>query len=276
MIVLDSIHCISFPLEKVKKKIRIMLFEVKPKPNFAQERIEFLYEGAKQKRFCDVLFTVGDKSYGAHKVVLSATTEFFESSQNNLNAIFSKYDAEVIDAMIKFCYLGEIYIEQRHKEKLFDLAKRLAVIIPPIYVTVDLSNCLEAFQLTDDPELQKQAMDLILANFEELYKKPNFFDLVDSELIEIIKSDDLIVTSEEDVFRSVELWVNHDKENRKNKLPQLMSGVRLSLIPLEVLVADVTDFFSSCKECKNPVRNAILNVKSPTSQKETARKQKPN
>lgn len=57
-------------------------------------------------------------------------------------------------------------IEEHHREKLLELANRLAVKIPPQYKNVDLSNCLDVYEQTDNPEFKKNAMDLILENFE--------------------------------------------------------------------------------------------------------------
>lgn len=53
-------------------------------------------------------------------------------------------------------------------------------------------------------------------------------------MAEIFKSDELNVASEEDVFKSIKLWINVDHENRKSGLFNLMSSVRLTLIPVQV------------------------------------------
>lgn len=68
----------------------------------------------------------------------------------------------------------------------------------------------------------------------QLYKTQDFLNLPASTVTEILKSDDLIVPSEEVKFNSVKLWINHDEAHRKKDLVQLISSVKLSWLSLEV------------------------------------------
>ncbi|XP_077301761.1 kelch-like protein 35 isoform X2 [Arctopsyche grandis] len=100
-------------------------------------------------------------------------------------------------------------------------------------------------------------MDLTKENFETLHKTQDFLNLPASNVIEILKWDDLFVLSEESVFNAVKLWVNHDDANRKNDLAQLLTSVRLSLLPLEFLVGEVLTLCLSCAECIATIRQVI-------------------
>ncbi|XP_077294027.1 kelch-like protein 25 [Arctopsyche grandis] len=110
---------------------------------------------------------------------------------------------------------------------------------------------------TDGSKLKTRAMDLTLENFETLHKTQAFLNLPTNTVIEILKSDDLIVPSEEDVFNAVKLWVNHDDANRKLELVQLMGSVRLSLLSIKFLVDEVITFCHSCAECLSSIRQVI-------------------
>ncbi|XP_077299923.1 kelch-like protein 23 [Arctopsyche grandis] len=140
-----------------------------------------------------------------------------------------------------------------------ELAKRLKVKIPEQFKTVDLSNCLKVLESTGDSELLKKAMDLTSENFETLHKTQGFLNLPLFNLMEILKSNDLFVHSEESVFNAVKLWVNHDDANRKSDLAQLMRFVRLSLLSMEFIVDDVMTFCHSCAECLTTIRKEIKN-----------------
>ncbi|XP_077298933.1 kelch-like protein diablo isoform X2 [Arctopsyche grandis] len=209
------------------------MFVVKSKSDFAAKRVEYLYDAMLQDKKCDANFTVRDRSFYVHLVVLSACSQFFERNINKLSETFSPFDFEVIEAILKYCYTGEISIHDRHYNKLMELANRLEVKIPPRYETVDLSNCLEVLKSTEDSELKTKAMDLTLENFETLHKTQDFLNLPASNVIEILKSNYMNVPSEESVFNAVKLWVIYDNTNRRKELAQLMRSVRLSLVSME-------------------------------------------
>ncbi|XP_077294952.1 uncharacterized protein LOC143917345 [Arctopsyche grandis] len=123
-----------------------------------------------------------------------------------------------------------VFIEDKHRKKIMDNV-----------------NC----------KLKTRAMDLTLENFETLHKTQVFLNLPTNTVIEILKSDDLIVPSEEDVFNAVKLWVNHNDANRYIELAQLMGSVRLSLLSTKFLVKEVMTFCHSCAECLTSIRQVI-------------------
>ncbi|XP_077294879.1 kelch repeat and BTB domain-containing protein 12-like [Arctopsyche grandis] len=140
--------------------------------------------------------------------------------------------------------------------EFMELANLLEVKIPPRYEPLDLSNCLEVFKLT---EMKKKAM---------LHKTQDFLNLPVSTVIEILKSDDLNVPSEEDVFNSVKLWVNCDEASRKNELAQLMSSVRLTILSIEFLVKEVLHFCDSRLECVTSLIESFIRRETPRRKKE--------
>lgn len=50
----------------------------------------------------------------------------------------------------------------------------------------------------------------------------------------MLKSDDLNVVSEENVFESLMTWVQHDTANREEHLPSLLKLIKLPLLSSEV------------------------------------------
>ncbi|XP_077293954.1 kelch-like protein 41 [Arctopsyche grandis] len=254
------------------------MFRVKRKSDFAAKRVAYLYDAMKQAKFRDTGFDVRDKMFYAHLIVLTACSEFFENKETDVvEDIMSHFDYEVIEAILKYCYTGQITIEDKHSEKIKDLAKRLGVKIPPQFKTVDISNCLKVLKHSGDSELIKKAMDLSLENFGTLYKTGDFLNLPTYTVTEILKSDDLIVPSEEDVFNAVKLWVNRDNANRKIKLAQLMRSVRLSLLSMKFLVDEVMTFCLSCADCMTTIRQAIIDKDDKSSiQRDTPRRKKQN
>ncbi|XP_077289889.1 kelch-like protein 23 [Arctopsyche grandis] len=237
------------------------MFVVKASSDFAAKRVEYLYDAMKQEKKYDTLFIVRGLRFYVHLVVLSACSEFFWTNKDQLEEIFSPFDFDVIDAILKYCYTGEISIADRHYDKLMELANRLEVKIPPRHETVDLSNCLEVLKSTEDSDLKTEAMDLTLGNFETLHKTKDFLNLPLFNVNEILKSNYLNVPSEEDVFNAVKLWVNHDNANRKSDLAQLMRSARLSLLSIEFFIDEILTFCHSCADCMTTLRQAVKDKK---------------
>ncbi|XP_077289487.1 kelch-like protein 28 [Arctopsyche grandis] len=237
------------------------MFVVKASSDFAAKRVEYFYDAMKQEKNYDTLFIVRGLRFYVHLVVLSACSEFFWTNKDQLEEIFSPFDSDVINAILKYCYTGEISIADRHYDKLMELANRLEVKIPPRHETVDLSNCLEVLKSKENSDLKTEAMDLTLGNFETLHKTQDFLNLPVSNVNEILKSDYLNVPSEEDVFNAVKLWVNHDNANRKSDLAQLMRSVRLSLLSMEFFIDEVLTFCHSCADCMTTLRQAVKDKK---------------
>ncbi|XP_077289482.1 kelch-like protein 20 isoform X2 [Arctopsyche grandis] len=233
------------------------MFVVKASSDFAAKRVEYFYDAMKQEKNYDTLFIVRGQRFYVHLVVLSACSEFFWTNKDQLEEIFSPFDFDVIDAILKYCYTGEISIADRHYDKLMELANRLEVKIPPRHETVDLSNCLEVLKSKENSDLKTEAMDFTLGNFETLHKTKDFLNLPLFNVNEILKSNYLNVPSEEDVFNAVKLWVNHDNANRKSDLAQLMRSVRLSLLSMEFFIDEVLTFCHSCADCMTTLRQAV-------------------
>ncbi|XP_077289614.1 kelch-like protein 23 [Arctopsyche grandis] len=235
------------------------MFVMKPKSNYAAKRVAYLYDAMIRDKSHDTEFVVRGRKFYAHLIVLVTCSEFFGTNEDQVEVIFSDYDDEVIEEILKYCYTGEISIDEKHVQKLMDLANRLEVKIPKQFKTVDVSNCLEVLESTADSELLKKAKDLTLENFETLHKTQGFLNLPLFNVMEILKSNDLFVASEKSVFNAVKLWVNHDDANRKSDLAQLMRFVRLSLLPVEFIVNEVLKFCLSCAECYTSIIQEIIN-----------------
>lgn len=67
-----------------------------------------------------------------------------------------------------------------------------------------------------------------------MVKHQEFLGLTDEQLASLLKSDDLNVVTEENVFESLMTWVQHDSANREKHLPTLLKLIKLPLLSSEV------------------------------------------
>ncbi|XP_077294204.1 kelch-like protein 25 [Arctopsyche grandis] len=234
------------------------MIEVKAKPNFATSRVENLFNAMKEQKFGDVCFTVRSRSYCLHMVVLSACSDFFMKNADNLGTIFSNFNDEVIDAILMYCYTGEIKIDNKDYIKFIELAKLLQ-LINAVYTTIDVTTCLEVLRLSNDPVSRETAKNLTIKNFKTLHKTVDFLSLPASVVIEILKSDKLSVSAEE-VFELVKLWVNFDDEHRRNYSRELLGCVNLKSLSMKFLLTEVMDFCYSSGDCIALLKQEIQTI----------------
>lgn len=87
-------------------------------------------------------------------------------------------------------------------------------------------------------------------------KNQEFFQLSSEQLANLLKSDDLNVTSEEEVFYSLMEWVQHDPTNREKDVSDLLSLIRLPLLA-PVFIADHVETLCGSTECQQLVMEAL-------------------
>ncbi|XP_077298457.1 kelch-like protein 25 [Arctopsyche grandis] len=238
-----------------------MSYHIEANAEFVKKRFEKLYTAFNYKeKYTDVEYTVGDRSIFAHKVVLSVCSEIFvKQSVQYVNDIFVGFENVVIDAIFKFCYTGIIDIDMKKYHKFKELATKLQ-ITTIYYKTINKKNCLEVLTLSNDPKSIATAMDLILNHFEKLYITKDFLQLPISQLIEIIKSDYLDVSSEMHVLKSIKLWVEEDSELRKLELPDLLRYVKLTALTMEINLTDVLSSFYSTPEYNKMINDTVASI----------------
>ncbi|XP_077301682.1 kelch-like protein 38 [Arctopsyche grandis] len=135
---------------------------------------------------------------------------------------------------------------------------------------MDLSNPTQATELSNITEmtlsecLEQKAMDFIINNFRILYRMPEFCRLPDYIALKILYSDRLNVSSEEEVFHAVRLWVNFDEENRREKLIYMLRSVRLTLLSIEFFLIEVVPFCDPCYECTDNFFRAVEEIMVPS------------
>ncbi|XP_077285326.1 kelch-like protein 24 [Arctopsyche grandis] len=234
------------------------MIEVKGKRNFATNQLERLYKNLIEQKYTDGIFVARNRSYLVHMVVLTACSDFFMKNEYSLSAIFSEFDDIIIEAILKYCYTGKTTIDVKHYEKFMELVNKLEIkSIAPQYIAIDQTNCLEVLRFSDEPKMIEKAMELTLKHFETLYKTSEFLNLSVLVLADILKSDDLNVSSEEDVFNSVKLWINFEYTTRRNELAKLLGFVKFPSLSMEFIITEAMEFCSSYPECNGILKQAM-------------------
>lgn len=65
----------------------------------------------------------------------------------------------------------------------------------------------------------------------QVCKNQEFYQLSAEQLATLLKSDDLNVPTEQDVFHALMAWVQYDFDGRDKHIPELLGLIRLPLLP---------------------------------------------
>ncbi|XGW15068.1 hypothetical protein V3C99_000949, partial [Haemonchus contortus] len=186
-------------------------------------------------RFRDVTLVAEGIRINAHRVVLAAysdyfkamfTSEMLECRQQEIEMF--DVEAPALDALINFCYEGEIQID--------------GINVPSILHAA----CL----------LQLNEVQDIIATEE-------FLQLPINQLDHLLSSDDLAVPTEEQVFGALLRWVEFDLSARKKFLPKLLEHVRFPLCWPDFLVNTVTKNAlvmrnATCRKLVDQAKDALI------------------
>lgn len=219
-----------------------------------------LYEN---KLLSDIELLVGNERLTAHKFVLYAWSPKFQAMLNaagNVNELkvdIAPENIENFKLMLEYMYTGtsEKKITEKNVMPLLDLCYEYGIgplkeecgdflfnnseEINPVYL-LELSDKYEA------KRLEKKCAEYLAENFEDMIKEPEQEDLLMklkvSTWIELVKSDEVKVTREEDLFNAVLKYADlkgSTSEDSKAILSQLLPHIRFTLCSPKFLVEEV-------------------------------------
>ncbi|CAF1190894.1 unnamed protein product [Adineta steineri] len=228
---------------------------VKTSDKHAKFLLENLNLLRQQKELCDVILILGQNKIPAHRAILSACSPYFkamftgelaESRQTEI--IIHDIDECAMELLIDYCYTSRIVVDEKNVQTLLPAACILQ--IEEVQLTcceflqkqLDPSNCLGIRAFADTHscrELLRIADHYTQQHFIDVKESEEFLFLPINQLIDIISSDELNMTSEEDVFNAVMHWISCDVQQRKHYLPKILEHVRFPLMTARFLVNTV-------------------------------------
>lgn len=206
-------------------------------------------------KLCDVVLEAGGQLFPAHRVVLAGSSPYFQamfsgSMEESRASTITLHNIPplALQILLDYCYTATITVTQDNVQELLPAADILQLTwvrqlcCEYMQHQLDTSNCLGICAFADTyscSELHKAAGNFAQQHYLEVLDGGEFLDLATTELAELVRSEDLNVQSEEQVFESVMKWVHHDVESRKQHLPQVLQYVRLPLLDRSYLVSRV-------------------------------------
>ena len=159
--------------------------------------------------------------------------------------------------LVKSIKFGKLLVENNLRKDIFNNAKEQAN-------TRNVTLYYKLSHVFNLAELSHVTFRHIERCFTTVAKTQNFFQLDFDLVIKILKSSQLHVTSELEVFHAAEKWVSYESGKRRELALSLLQTVRLPLLSDPALNRLLRDASTICSihECRKMVENALENKKN--------------
>ncbi|XP_068729473.1 kelch-like protein 3 [Montipora capricornis] len=251
-----------------------------------QELIYRLDALRKKDSFFDVTVSVKDKEFKAHRLVLAAASPFFlsllvsdmrEGKEQFIRIELEEATGSVMEDVFKYIYTGNVAVTKDTAHNLVAVAdylllpglKTLACDVLEENITIE--NCIFNYYFADKYqclELMGESCGFINSNFSSVMKTDDFLKLDIAQVMKWVSSDDVTVTSEEEIFKGIVKWVTYKKSERESNFAELFSQVRLKSISRKFLSNELVneELVATSKETLNFVLRSIECIFDPFSE----------
>lgn len=202
---------------------------------------------------CDVTLVVNDKELKAHRAVLAACSQYFESmfigefaEPLDQPIVIEEMSDDILQAIVDFAYTSRIKVTERNVYSMFEAADLLQLngvrgaCFKFFKQQINKSNCIRTWlfaQSHNCMELLDASLKYIECNFLDIVQGREFLDLDQpSVIIGIAAREDLAITTEEQVYEAVLAWVNAKLDTRKQHSLEVFKTVRFSSMSKECLM----------------------------------------
>jgi len=187
-----------------------------------------------------------------HKSVVTCGSEYFramlehEMAESASGAVeLEQVSPRVFGRVVRWLYTGEL-------GAISDVGEGLALLEGSRFLGVErmetqcsawlcaqvnASTCVEVWAEANRmgyEAVEACALQAVGRNFVGVAAGPHFLGLAREALLELLRSDRLVVRSEQAVYEAVMGWVRHDEGSRRESVGAVLSVVRIGLLPVGV------------------------------------------
>ncbi|XP_077997175.1 kelch-like protein 9 [Glandiceps talaboti] len=251
-------------------------------PNYSANILHGLNSLHYDQLLHDVILIADGKTFGAHRCVLSACSDYFkamftggmkESVEREVE--LKGIGAKGLQDVLEFIYTGQIELSMNNIHDILGTTTHLQVT-PCIDVCsqflqneVAIDNCLLIYQMAQTfhlSDVHRVTYNFLMRHFKEASE--GFLQLPFSDLKGFLSSNDICGCTELDLFEIAAEWIRHGGEERLPLAKQLMENIRFPLMRPFDLANRVraVDFMTEDKECMNLLLEAFTYQSMPFHQ----------
>lgn len=189
-----------------------------------------------------------------HKGILSAASEYFngmfsgsfrESQQAEVS--MASVDSVSLGIILRLIYGFNVEFNSLRDEAVVVEVLKTANLLQIDFIIeycwaflvkrISQENCWTILRLAD-MMMKKTAYEEVIRflgmHLQQFWKSQEILEVDIATITNILKSNDLKVHSEEDVFFLMVAWINYDMQDRFKYCPELLKYIRLNLMTSEV------------------------------------------
>lgn len=246
--------------------------------SYPKESLEVMDLMRRQGFLCDVEIRVGSESFPAHRLVLLAMSPYFRAMfagglrEAAMPVVqIQGVGPSTMASVMRFAYTGAICIDQRNVCQLLPAATMFQVnhIIEAccnfLEKQLDPNNCIGIgdFALQHGcTKLYIKVNEFIDQNFAAVSEGEEFLGLTASQLVALVRRDELNVRCESEVFNAVLRWVKHDEPRRRAKMADVLYAVRCHFLTPRFLMHQLQtcDLVRSMPQCCDYLHRIIQDL----------------
>ncbi|XP_035393759.1 actin-binding protein IPP isoform X3 [Cygnus atratus] len=202
--------------------------------------------------FCDVRLEVGPEAFAVHRLVLAASSPYFaallaggmkESGRDVVR--IAGVEADIFGTLLDFIYTGVVSIGEHNVQELIvaadmlQLSEVVELCCEFLKGQIDPLNCIGLFQFAEQiacHDLLEFTESYIHAHFLEVQGGEEFLALTKEQLVKILRSEDLSIEDEYQVFVAAMQWILKDLGKRRKYVVEVLEPVRFPLLPAQRLL----------------------------------------
>ncbi|XP_061903089.1 actin-binding protein IPP isoform X2 [Entelurus aequoreus] len=211
--------------------------------------------------FCDVRLRVGGRVFKVHRLVLAAASPYFSALFSLGMSEAAKEEVEILgvdgdafEVLLGFVYTGAINVTVDNVQELMLAADMLqlneivSICGDFLKGQMDSSNCVGMFQFLEQiacVTMLEFSENYIHGHFLEVCIGDEFKGLAKDQIVKLLKSEELRIEDEYQVFTAAMDWLLHDVGKRKKYVVEVLEPVRFPLLsPQRLLkyIEDIADF----------------------------------
>lgn len=228
------------------------------------------------RHLCDVVLQLGSRKIYAHRVVLSACSNYFcamftntmlESKQDTIT--LTDMDEKAVEELVEFAYTARIHIHEDNVQPLLKAASilQLSEVTEAcsnfLKQQLHPSNCLGIANYAEVhgcTALADASWRYIQDHFMEVVRFDEYLHLSVEGVKQLLLSDSINIHSEEQVFESMHKWIAHDLQEREKSAHELLGCIRLPLLKPLYLAEQVYGkaVYSRHQGCTDLIMKAMI------------------
>ena len=249
----------------------------------SREMFETLNKMRESQSYTDVILHVKEESFHAHKVVLAASSRYFdamfsagmkENSQSEVELKEDNLTEEAFELLLNFIYSSFLPLTESNVLDILEAADHLQILGVVKKCSLFIVNNLneEKFNMEtrlkicrvadrhNMAELREESLRSLALKFGDICGEEAFMrNITPDELLLLLSRNDLSVPSETFLFQAVIAWIKFDKEERLSHAARLLDKVRLALVDIMVVLGELeAEEFTSIPECFSFMHMCLL------------------